>query len=326
MIDPATGAPPFFRKSAFGFYTIGMNAVTDGSSNTVFLAEVLQGETYDIRGLMWSTIPGGGSFFSRMPPNSPLDYYQTGIVGDYLNNAYFCVSEPGQNLPCTGNASDQGRMRGAEPPSGRDQRPAGRWLGSVPQEHRQHAGVAGPQHDQRRRDRQRRCLAIGPRGTSNPSVPGPGVRVGVPRHDRGGDRVEGNYVLRSPPADGFAGHAEDDGGGFILGDRQCACLAHLEEPTRPVVSHPRHDDSSGVRSRGLSRRAEQDFDAGPVAADGGALHQLDPVAAPRSPDQTVRVSRDHQRPAPANRVMVSGLGHLDLDTRVIVEPLRRRRT
>ena len=79
MIDPTTGAPPFFRKSAFGFYTIGMSALTDGSSNTVFLAEVLQGETYDIRGLMWSTIPGGCSFFSRMPPNNPLDYYQTGI-------------------------------------------------------------------------------------------------------------------------------------------------------------------------------------------------------------------------------------------------------
>ena len=109
MIDPATGASPTFRKSAFGFYTIGMSALTDGSSNTVFLAEVLQGETYDIRGLMWSTIPGGCSFFSRMPPNNPLDYYQTGIVGDYLNNAFFCVSEPGQNLPCTGtgNANDQ---------------------------------------------------------------------------------------------------------------------------------------------------------------------------------------------------------------------------
>ena len=34
-----------FRKSAFGFYTIGMSPLTDGSSNTVFIAEVLQGET-----------------------------------------------------------------------------------------------------------------------------------------------------------------------------------------------------------------------------------------------------------------------------------------
>ena len=113
MIDPSTGAPPSFRKSAFGFYTVGMNSLSDGSSNTVFLAEVLQGETFDIRGLMWSTIPGGSSFFSRMPPNNPQDWYQGGITGDYLNNLYFCVSEPGQDLPCTANAGDQNAYAGA---------------------------------------------------------------------------------------------------------------------------------------------------------------------------------------------------------------------
>jgi len=113
MIDPATGAPPTFRKSAFGFYTIGMNSLTDGSSNTVSCAEVLQGDTYDIRGLMWSTIPGGCSFFSRLPPNNPQDYYQTGIFGDFLNNLYFCVSEPGMDLPCTSNAGDQSAYAGA---------------------------------------------------------------------------------------------------------------------------------------------------------------------------------------------------------------------
>ena len=116
MIDPITGLPPIFRKSAFGFYTVGMNALTDGSSNTVFAAEILQGETYDIRGLMWSTIPGGCSFFSRLPPNNPQDFYKTGIFGDYLNNAYFCVSEPGQDLPCTndnGSNVDQSAYAGA---------------------------------------------------------------------------------------------------------------------------------------------------------------------------------------------------------------------
>jgi prepilin-type processing-associated H-X9-DG protein len=112
-IDPRTGLPPTFQRSAFGFYTVGMNALTDGSSNTVFVAEVLQGETFDIRGLMWSSIPGGCSFFSRLPPNYPQDYYQTGLFGDYLNNAYFCVSEPGMDLPCTPNASDQGAYAGA---------------------------------------------------------------------------------------------------------------------------------------------------------------------------------------------------------------------
>ncbi len=113
MIDPATGAAPSYRKSPFGFFTLGINAVTDGSSNTIFCAEVVQGETYDIRGLMWSTITGGCSFFSRLPPNNPVDYYQTGLFGDFLTNAYFCVSEPGMDLPCTANATDQTGYAGA---------------------------------------------------------------------------------------------------------------------------------------------------------------------------------------------------------------------
>jgi prepilin-type processing-associated H-X9-DG protein len=116
MIDPTIGGPPVFRKSAFGFYTVKIAGVTDGTSNTAFLAEVLQGDTYDIRGLMWSTIPGGCSYFSRMAPNTPQDYYQTGIFGDYLNNAFFCVSEPGQDLPCTndnGSNVDQSAYAGS---------------------------------------------------------------------------------------------------------------------------------------------------------------------------------------------------------------------
>jgi prepilin-type N-terminal cleavage/methylation domain-containing protein/prepilin-type processing-associated H-X9-DG protein len=115
-VDPVTGLLPVFNKSAFGFYTIGMNSLTDGSSNTVFCAEVLQGETFDIRGLMWSSIPGGCSFFSRLPPNTPQDYYRSGVFGDYLNNVYFCVNEPGMDLPCTndnGPNTDQVAYAGA---------------------------------------------------------------------------------------------------------------------------------------------------------------------------------------------------------------------
>jgi prepilin-type N-terminal cleavage/methylation domain-containing protein len=113
MIDPVTKLPPVFLRPAFGHYTIGMQAITDGSSNTVFMAEVLQGELYDVRGLIWSTIPGGGSYFSRMPPNNPVDYYQTGIFGDFLNQPIFCVNEPGMDLPCTGLAGDKPAFAGS---------------------------------------------------------------------------------------------------------------------------------------------------------------------------------------------------------------------
>jgi len=113
MNDPRTNLPPVFMRSAFGHYNVTFAAVTDGLSNTIFLGEVLQGEQYDIRGLLWSSIPGGGTFFSRLGPNNPTDFYQTGLYGDYLNNAFFCVNEPGMGLPCTPNASDQGAYAGA---------------------------------------------------------------------------------------------------------------------------------------------------------------------------------------------------------------------
>ncbi|MFO0893144.1 MAG: DUF1559 domain-containing protein [Isosphaeraceae bacterium] len=113
MLDPTTGQVPRFTKSAFGFYTNGLQALTDGTSNTILMAEVLQGDTYDVRGLLWSSIPGGGSFFSRLTPNNPVDYYQTGNIGDQLNQPIFCVSEPVQGLPCQGNAGDQRAYAGA---------------------------------------------------------------------------------------------------------------------------------------------------------------------------------------------------------------------
>jgi len=113
MKDPATGLVPQFAKSAFGHYSVGFEGVTDGLSNTVFVAEVLQGELYDVRGMIWSTVPGGGSFFSRVIPNSPVDYYQTGNSGDQLFLPYFCVNEPSMNLPCNGILDDQLSYSGA---------------------------------------------------------------------------------------------------------------------------------------------------------------------------------------------------------------------
>jgi prepilin-type processing-associated H-X9-DG protein len=113
LIDPRTGTTPTFMKSAFGHYNVSFAAVTDGLSNTAFLAEVLQGEMFDVRGLVWSSIPGGGSFFSRMPPNNPRDFYGFPAPGDELNQTIFCVSEPGMGLPCTGGIGDKGAFAGS---------------------------------------------------------------------------------------------------------------------------------------------------------------------------------------------------------------------
>ena len=108
----------------------------------------------------------------------------------------------------------------------------------------------------------------------------------------------------------------------FLGDRPGAGLAHLEQAPGAVVEHPGHDHADGAVAGGLGRRAEQDVDAGPEPADGGAVDQLDAVAAADPPDHAVVVAAGHdQRPAAADGLAVTGLGDLQGDRRVVVEPL-----
>jgi prepilin-type N-terminal cleavage/methylation domain-containing protein/prepilin-type processing-associated H-X9-DG protein len=102
-----------YLKSAFGHNgSIGLAAITDGTSNTVFVGEVIQGAVNDIRGVMWSSIPGGSSFMSRLTPNGTRDFYGTAVQGDWLNNnpGLFCTVE--QRLPCQPSAGDNDAYAG----------------------------------------------------------------------------------------------------------------------------------------------------------------------------------------------------------------------
>ncbi|MEW4567143.1 DUF1559 domain-containing protein [Tautonia sp. JC769] len=99
----AIGAQQYLQ-SAFGHRTVKLADVRDGTSNTVFIAEVLQGDRYDVRGVMWSSVPGGGSFMTRFAPNQFRDYLDLVQGGDFLNRPIFCVPE--DRLPCTGDAGD----------------------------------------------------------------------------------------------------------------------------------------------------------------------------------------------------------------------------
>src|SRR5208283_3705190 len=102
-------------------------------------------------------------------------------------------------------------------------------------------------------------------------------------------------------------------------------LTQFEQPACAVVAHAGHDDTGGEWASGLGHRPEQDLDAGTVAADRRTVDQLDPVAAARSADQAVRVTRNDQGPAGAYRIVMPGLGDLDFDARVAVEPLGESR-
>ncbi|SIO40364.1 prepilin-type N-terminal cleavage/methylation domain-containing protein/prepilin-type processing-associated H-X9-DG domain-containing protein [Singulisphaera sp. GP187] len=108
---------PQYLRSAFGHDgNTTLASIGDGTSNTVFASEVLQGSTYDIRGAMWSCVAGGSIFMSRLTPNSVKD--PLGIVtydGDYLHGSkdLFCFSEPVQQLMCTPSGGDSDAYAGA---------------------------------------------------------------------------------------------------------------------------------------------------------------------------------------------------------------------
>ncbi|MFO0951011.1 MAG: DUF1559 domain-containing protein [Isosphaeraceae bacterium] len=106
-----------YLQSAFGhLMNINLARITDGTSNTVIMAEILQGGQYDVRGLIWSSIPGGSSFETRFTPNGTKDFFNQNTGGDWLNNAPqfgFCTSEPVLRLPCTANAGDNDAFAGA---------------------------------------------------------------------------------------------------------------------------------------------------------------------------------------------------------------------
>jgi prepilin-type N-terminal cleavage/methylation domain-containing protein/prepilin-type processing-associated H-X9-DG protein len=85
----------------------------DGLSNSILMAEVLQGTGIDLRGLVWSSLPAAGSFFTRFTPNNFYDFYQLAVPtpkgtgwpangvanADILPNG-FCVPEPLQGMQC----------------------------------------------------------------------------------------------------------------------------------------------------------------------------------------------------------------------------------
>ena len=96
-----TNLPVNYLRSAFGHTPTRLAQITDGTSNTVFTAETLQGQINDVRGAVWTL---GAVFMSRFTPNGTRDFY--GVIdpptggGDRLG-AGFCVSDPAGTMPCT---------------------------------------------------------------------------------------------------------------------------------------------------------------------------------------------------------------------------------
>jgi prepilin-type N-terminal cleavage/methylation domain-containing protein/prepilin-type processing-associated H-X9-DG protein len=108
-----TGPPVAYLPSAFGHTSRSFAAVTDGLSQSVFAGEILQGATHDIRGLVWTSVPGAGTFMSRFAPNQTQDIYKRTSGFDLLPDDSLCTSEPQLGLPCLGVASQYAAFAGA---------------------------------------------------------------------------------------------------------------------------------------------------------------------------------------------------------------------
>jgi type II secretory pathway pseudopilin PulG len=78
--------------------------VTDGMSQTVFVAEILRGAENDLRGAFWISQAGSSMYMSGLTPNGLNHRYGLNQGrGDYLVAPQLCVDNPKAGLPCTGN-------------------------------------------------------------------------------------------------------------------------------------------------------------------------------------------------------------------------------
>ncbi len=109
-------ASPFgINGSATGPSLVRIASVTDGTSNTAFVSEILQGAQDDVRGTVWSDNSGAGSYNTRFTPNSYQDYVPRflpwsvlgSLPGNYTDNiASFGPTGPGTSPATFGSLCD----------------------------------------------------------------------------------------------------------------------------------------------------------------------------------------------------------------------------
>ena len=133
-------APFGVSRNGTGPYNCKIASVTDGTSNTVFVSEILQGATDDIRGSIWVLNSGAGSYETRFAPNGYQDYVavippwsttvgvlpftnydniatlaggSTSIGSSPASPGSLCDSQPGQQLGCYNQPSEGSEFAGS---------------------------------------------------------------------------------------------------------------------------------------------------------------------------------------------------------------------
>ena len=116
---------PFgINSSATGPSLVRVASITDGTSNTQFAGEILQGAQDDVRGSLFISLAGASSFMTRFTPNSYQDYVPLLLpwsaaavttAGSKLDNLYpgVCDSQPVQQLGCVTNSQEGADFNGS---------------------------------------------------------------------------------------------------------------------------------------------------------------------------------------------------------------------
>jgi hypothetical protein len=135
------GAPFAIAKAAEPFKGKRFADITDGTSNTLMVGEVLQGKGSDLRGFTWWG--DASQFTTYLAPNSPLP--------DRIYTAGYCNNLPAQNLPCAVSGGTTDHVRFAQPPPRRSPSHALRRLHALHQRFDRPERLAGVEHQRRRR-------------------------------------------------------------------------------------------------------------------------------------------------------------------------------
>jgi len=134
----------------------------------------------------------------------------------------------------------------------------------------------------------------------------------------GGDFFEGDNRFRGVEPDGFPGHSKDDAGGFILCDGMCAGLFEGQESFGAVVAHASENGSDGIGAGVFGDGVEEDFDAGFLVANGGAVFDCDVITGSGALEDHVIAAGCDEDPSGDDVVAVGGF--FDLYGTGLVEP------
>ena len=138
----ASHTPHPFSDIILGPITLA--SIIDGTSNTMFNAEVVQGQdkpggsTYDLRRIR--SLVGRHFLKSSLLPNTSLP--------DQMSNASYCIYPFSTNPPCVASATSNYAQHGAEPSPRRGECRDGRRQCAVRQELDQLENLAGDQHNE----------------------------------------------------------------------------------------------------------------------------------------------------------------------------------